>query len=162
MGETLSRAGKLIFSLLVAIAACSASTDQGDDSFASSQSFALFAGTSFGMCAGYCTTTLEISPTSATLIETSRESVRQPTRTRSVALTPAEWQRIQSLVDPTVLASVAGVHGCPDCADGGAEWIELKTAQSTARVTFQFGQPPQPIAQLQAEIRAVRERFPRM
>jgi hypothetical protein len=155
------RARHLII-VLLATAACSGSTEADSESLVPSQSFALFAGTSFGMCAGYCTTMLEVSPTSATLTETSRDPVRQPTRTRTLPLSPSEWQRIQAAVEPNVFTSVAGVHGCPDCADGGAEWIELKTAQSVARVTFQYGQAPPAIARLQGEIRALRERFPRL
>ena len=32
--------------------------------------------------------------------------------------------------------------GCPDCADGGAEWLELGFEDLVKRVTFEYGNEP--------------------
>ena len=29
--------------------------------------------------------------------------------------------------------------GCPDCADGGSEWIEIGTKNKIYKVTFEYG-----------------------
>src|SRR5690606_19980803 len=85
----------------------------------------LASGTSFGMCMGYCTTELTITEDQVTLSELGRPETL-PARTRSLPLEPEDRARIGALVDRAQLARLEGVHGCPDCADGGAEWIELR------------------------------------
>jgi hypothetical protein len=145
----------LLSTLLLGSVACSASTTEtqgGDFS-------GLVSGTSFGMCAGYCRTELRIDSTAVTFIETSQVHGQLPPRTQTLVLTSAEWQRIRRAVDAAALTRMAGVHGCPDCADGGAEWIEIRTADATVRVTFEYGRVLDPISALQTEIRALRERF---
>jgi hypothetical protein len=119
----------------------------------------LSSGTSFGECLGYCRKELILDTQTVTLVETWQPLGVQPERRRSIQLSSADWSRLQGLVDAAAIASVAGVHGCPDCADGGSEWIEVRTAQGVIRSTFEYGAVLQPIAGLQAEIRAIRARF---
>ena len=143
--------------LLVAVAACSDPIDTE-----SANVLGLRSGTSFGMCAGYCVTELIVEEASVRFNETAWPTLSNlPPRSRTVALTQEERAHLQSLIDVTELERLEGVHGCPDCADGGAEWIELRTTDDTIRVTFEFGRELAPIAELQAAIRAQRERFPR-
>jgi hypothetical protein len=111
-------------------------------------------GTSFGMCAGYCMTRLIVEGGRVTLLETAWRS-ELPDRSRTLELTVAERVRFYAALDPAAVRRLAGVHGCPDCADGGAEWIEL----DRARVTFEFGRELAPIAPLQRETRALRARL---
>ena len=40
------------------------------------------------------------------------------------------------------------VYGCPDCADGGAEWIAVEAEERSHRVTFERSDPPEGIAPL--------------
>jgi hypothetical protein len=54
---------------------------------------------------------------------------------------------------------VAGVHGCPDCADGGAEWVAIQTPDQTIQTTYEYGHNLERIGELQKELRAVRQRF---
>ena len=117
---------------------------------------AVESGTSFGMCGGYCETQLVVDGSQATLIEMARNR-ELPDRSRTIELSAAEQSRFYAAVDTAAVRRLAGVHGCPDCADGGAEWIEV----GDARVTFDFGKELAGIAPLQREIRALRARFPR-
>jgi hypothetical protein len=143
--------------LLVGVAACSDPIETE-----SANVLGLRSGTSFGMCAGYCLTELIIEETSVRFNETGWPTHSNlPPKTRTVPLTQRERAHLQSLIDLSELERLEGVHGCPDCADGGTEWIELRTANDTIRVTFEFGRELAPIAELQAAIRAQRERFPR-
>ena len=146
---------------LVVLAACQgAPVNAPADQAEAHQPLGLSSGTSFGMCAGYCTTELRLDSATVQLIETSGgRGDPQPPRTTSLTLSSTEWSRLVSLVDRAALGSLAGVHGCPDCADGGAEWIELRTASGAVRVTFEFGRPPAAIAALRTEIEAIRARL---
>jgi hypothetical protein len=127
------------------------------------QQLELTSGTSFGMCVGYCRTELEIDSLTITLTEVSggRGVEPLPDRTRTLPLTLTEWKRVRSLVDAAAIKRLEGVHGCPDCADGGAEWIQIGAGTDSVRVTFQYGATLAGIAPLQVEIRTLRDRFPR-
>jgi hypothetical protein len=126
------------------------------------QELELSSGTSFGECLGYCRTELSIDSLSLTLTEVPQGwPPTLPTRTRTLPLTLADWKRVRALVDATALKRLEGVHGCPDCADGGAEWIEIGTRTGAVRVTFEYGAELAGIRPLQVEIRALRDRFPR-
>ena len=141
---------------LVAFAACSGPTDSD------ANVLELTSGTSFGMCAGYCLTELIVGDSSVQLTERSWPHTDLQPRVRSLDLSPAEGERIRGLIDVDDFERLEGTHGCPDCADGGAEWIQIRTEEGeTIRVTFEFGDVLGPIADLQAAIRTQRERFPR-
>jgi len=116
-------------------------------------------GTSFGMCAGYCVTELRVDSTSIRLTEESWQS-DLPARTRTLPLERREWNRLQAIVDTAAIRLLEGVHGCPDCADGGAEWIQIEGTDSV-RVTFEYGAELGGIEELQREIRELRARFER-
>jgi hypothetical protein len=123
------------------------------------QPLEITSGTSFGMCAGYCVTELRIDSAS---IELSEESWRAelPARVQALPLERGAWERLQALVDTAVFRELEGVHGCPDCADGGAEWIEIGTT-ALVRITFEYGAELDGIEELQKMIRELRSRFPR-
>ena len=116
-------------------------------------------GVSFGMCAGYCESVLAIDGTVVTLTESSRQSRNFPQRIRTLYLTADEAARIRQLADAEALSDVAGTHGCPDCADGGAEWIARRVDSTTIRTTYEYRLTLEPIAELQETLRALRQRF---
>lgn len=148
-------------SALLVLAACAGQPTDSGTSRASlrREGLGLSSGTSFGMCVGYCRTELVLDSPMVAFTERGNTG-DLPERTRSATLTPAEWDRLRSALDVAALAGVEGVHGCPDCADGGAEWIEVERPEAL-RVTFEYGAVLEPIAPLQAELRALRARFPR-
>ena len=121
---------------------------------------AMQSGTSFGFCppTSYCATTLELTPSSAVLIKTSRAhgDLRRPG-----TLTTTEWADLVAGVDEEALRALPAVIGCPDCADGGAEWIEVTTADWTKRVTFEHGQAPPALQGLMERVRRIRSRLDR-
>ena len=51
------------------------------------------------------------------------------------------------------------VIGCPDCADGGGEWIEVTFDDTVKRITFEYGDTLEPIQNLIDQMRIIRERF---
>ena len=140
---------------LLLLAAPTCSLTQGDGGPA----YTIVHGTSFGMCGGYCKTTLEIDTTTARLSQVGWDSIQYPRQTRSLQLTAAEWRRLQALANVEDLTQVEGVHGCPDCADGGAEWIAIRAGERTIQTTYEYGHDLERIAALQRELRAIRQRF---
>jgi hypothetical protein len=76
-----------------------------------------------------------------------------------VQITLAEWTELRLLADPADLSRVEGTHGCPDCADGGAEWIALRIGSRTIESRFDYGRDFAEIEQLQARLRELRLRF---
>ena len=120
----------------------------------------LRSGTSFGMCMGYCVTELTVTSDELRLVETSRDPA-QAERVRRAALAPGEWEEILALANAESLEGLAEVLGCPDCADGGAEWIEVEHQGEKRRVTFEYGSEVEPIQPLVDKARELRDRFPR-
>ena len=117
------------------------------------------AGTSFGMCAGHCVTELTLDETEVVFTETSREPERFPTRTRTAALTADEWAELARLADPDDFEGLPPTLGCPDCADGGAEWVEVEHQGERRRVTFEYGSEVPGIGALVRRVREIREEF---
>jgi hypothetical protein len=124
------------------------------------QALELRSGTSFGMCGGYCVTELRIDTLGVTLTESS-QAMDLPARTRTLPLSRADWTRLEEALDTAALRRLEGTHGCPDCADGGAEWIQVGRDADPVRVTFEFGAELDGIGSLQSVIRELRGRFPR-
>lgn len=116
----------------------------------------LFAsGTSFGMCAGYCVTRLEVTADSVHLEERGGRD-NPPPRVRARALTATERAEVEAALRAAELTSAEEVYGCPDCADGGAEWVEV----GGRRVTFEHGADIRPVRQLARVARTLRASFP--
>jgi hypothetical protein len=116
-------------------------------------------GTAFGFCAGYCSTELEIRSTHARFTRSGRDPQRNPPQVTQVELTSAEVARIRSLAASVAFADLKDVYGCPDCADGGAEWVELDTGALRKRVTFDHGAGPPELQPVLQELRALREKI---
>lgn len=93
--------------------------------FAPEDKVALRSGTSFGMCVGYCSTELVIRDDVASFTRTSRSPSQYPAQAQSVSLTEAEAEALRAAVASSSLLLLKNVYGCPDCADGGAEWLEI-------------------------------------
>jgi hypothetical protein len=142
----------MVWFALIAMSACSEPTEPANV-------LELSSGTSFGECVGYCITELIVAGSTARFVESAHASQALPPRTRTLTLSGEEAERLYHAVDVAEMKHVEGVHGCPDCADGGAEWIQLRTPEDTIRVTFELGRTVRQIAELQTEIRRLRARF---
>lgn len=112
----------------------------GCEKNASSEVYTISSGTSFGMCAGYCIRELVItSATTARYTAKGWDTVGYPTLVLDTTITSAEWDSLKNLADLEALKSFPDVVGCPDCADGGAEWISLDDGRQVKKVTFEYG-----------------------
>ena len=116
-------------------------------------------GTSFGMCDGYCATELSVTAETVTFTRTSRDPQRYPEQTLRRPTRLQEWEALQRHAGSDAFFRLDSVYGCPDCADGGAEWIELERDGRRKRVSFEYGAAVERIEGLQAEMRALRTGF---
>ncbi len=67
------------------------------------------------------------------------------------------WAEWQNLIDFLVMENLEEVIGCPDCADGGATYIELTQNGESKRVTFETGNPPPALELLHERMNAAME-----
>ena len=98
-------------------------------------------GTYFGECLGYCLSQLTITANDAdyTLYGwDENDSLHQPVAI-SDTVDPIIWEDLNTLFDLDLFMSLDIMIGCPDCADGGAEWFEITTIDTVKRVTIEFG-----------------------
>ena len=101
-------------------------------------------GSSFGMCNGYCFKENTYTPEDFIHYEKAfgRTNPKDfPEKMDSISISPKEWEDIISKIDLEKFYAEQETIGCPDCADGGSEWIEIATTDKVYRVTFEFGQP---------------------
>lgn len=116
-------------------------------------------GTSFGMCIGYCATELRIEGERLVLTRTSRDEAQYPEQTEIKPISREEWETVARLVEESAFGTLEEVYGCPDCADGGAEWIEVERDGVQKRVTFEYGKTVPGIEALTVKLRELRARF---
>ena len=64
------------------------------------------------------------------------------------SLTPAGRARLGAALSELDDASLDPVYGCPDCADGGAAYLELSRDGVSERVGMELGNPPDVLAGL--------------
>jgi hypothetical protein len=117
--------------------------------------------TSFGMCAGYCSTRLELSEAGAVLTRSSRGGrggAALPDQRFEAALAASEWQEISRLAANARIGALPDTIGCPDCADGGAETLTIAGATERT-ITFEHGATIAEAQPLLERVRALRERL---
>ena len=98
-------------------------------------------GTSFGECVGFCKHDVTLLANKATYTCYSAYPTTQ-TLTKAESLRSSALDSIYSL-NTTTFFNLPETIGCPDCADGGAEWLELKMLSGeTHKVTFEYFKEP--------------------
>lgn len=117
--------------------------------------------TSFGMCAGYCKTTLELTSGQAVL---TREGWGRgtaggnlPAERTQAAVSAKDWQEIAELAAAAKIETLPDRIGCPDCADGGAESLTIVGTGRNKTIAFDHGadiKEAQPLLKRVREFRA--------
>ncbi len=115
-------------------------------SFDNDAEYEVTSGHSFGFCLGPCTQTLNLNWQSRQAEFVIRYSEFQDNsvsfREEVIPTTFSDqvWdEMLEEVKSVDDFNSFEEVYGCPDCADGGAEWIEIIDRSGTHRVTFEFG-----------------------
>jgi len=117
-------------------------------------------GTSFGECIGYCKRDIKMIPT---LIEFTKNGYDLQGKLLEVKSTKnieeSVWNDVADNFDLEAFTALDEVIGCPDCADGGAEWVEVKTGDHVYKVTFEYGNEPEAMNDYIDYLRAYMELF---
>jgi hypothetical protein len=121
-----------------------------------SQEIVIRSGTSFGMCLGYCITEMRIDARQVRFTRSARDA-SLPEQTRTLPMTPERWTALRGDIDWSAIAAMEDVYGCPDCADGGAEWVEVSTSTTEKRITLEHGATVPELQPLLEQIRALRD-----
>lgn len=143
--------------LLAALGVASCRLAGPDDPSRLADSLVVRSGTSFGECLGYCVTELELRGGRAVLIQRGQPSSEFPDRMLERPLPDSVAVAVDGRLDLAWFFTLDPVFGCPDCADGGAEWIEVEDAGSARRVTFEYRAPPDGLQDLARILRAYRD-----
>lgn len=118
-------------------------------------------GTSFGECIGYCRTEMKVNGTTLQLKESgwNFSSMQVPDRFYTDSITVDEWNALVDAFDWRTFAALDSVIGCPDCADGGAEWLEVEYFGKVKKVTIEYGAELKGLESFLEQVRTIRERL---
>jgi|GEM_PF-495112 len=146
--------------IVMTLAACSrGSVSQSTPEVTVGTTLIVKTGKSFGRCNGYCIEEYTITQNSIRIEKKPNQpDPKFPTTTDSTETPRDLWDRIVKSVHFDKLQQMPETIGCPDCADGGAEWIEITNGKEHVKIVFEFGSTPPGMAMLLKTVRAVRER----
>ena len=100
-------------------------------------------GTSFGECLGYCIRSIVITGNEIRFEKSGWEiDGSLPDVNESIPMDTTSWTNLLSDIDFEAFFQLDTIIGCPDCTDGGAEWIEIKKEGGIHRVTFEYMNEP--------------------
>jgi len=102
-------------------------------------------GTSFGECVGYCIKTIAISDATTNFQKTAHnDKSTYPDFDCDDAFPGFETLKLE--IDIAAFCAMEPVIGCPDCTDGGAEWVEISNSTHALRVTFEYNNAPEELS----------------
>lgn len=115
-------------------------------------------GTHFGHCRGICRRELHFTKTESWFVTAGNDLKTYPE-----TIAPREWDKVMwnKLTDQfpqTSFTKSDEVIGCPDCADGGKEYIEITTDKGTFKVTFEFTSEQKQLEPVLKRLRALMEK----
>ena len=119
-------------------------------------------GSSFGFCGGYCIREIQITGKKVVFEARSVDNENYPDKRIEGSISSDEWDTLVELIDMNALLSYEDVIGCPDCADGGAEWIQIQTTDTLKKVLFQYGDSLAAVQPLLEKMRSLREQYDEM
>ncbi|UJR24697.1 hypothetical protein I4U23_006071 [Adineta vaga] len=135
---------------------------QGQNSTPNNDIISISSGVSFGMCRGYCRRSIMISSNLKRVISIKEANYQQtefPPVKKAAPFTAEEWNELVSLVDFNAFQALNEQIGCPDCADGGAEWIQIETKGQMKKVTFENGRLIKGFEGLVVQLRNLRNQY---
>lgn len=116
-------------------------------------------GTSFGMCVGYCSNNVVITGSGKVTFSKKAHGNSPSTVTCTKDISEADVLALKALVDSAKMEKLPEVIGCPDCADGGAEFISVKLGGKLKKVMFEYGNAPEALKDLALKLREIKDGF---
>ncbi len=115
-------------------------------------------GTSFGECFGYCTNIISVSNENVVFTK-SKNGQTPDLKTCDSTISRADLEIIKTSLNESKVAKLPATIGCPDCADGGAEWVSITANGKTYIVVFEYGKAPAELAVAVTKLREIKETF---
>ncbi|NOU19477.1 MAG: hypothetical protein HOO91_18130 [Bacteroidales bacterium] len=116
-------------------------------------------GTSFGECIGYCKKDLTLKSGSVSYKRYGWTETIEPITFTDI-LEENSWDLIKGKLDIASFSALPTTIGCPDCADGGAEWIEIELANGEMhKVTFEYYNEPNAVKNYINDLREIMNSF---
>ena len=115
-------------------------------------------GSSFGMCVGFCVSELAIGKDKMTYVQ-KQHSPKPDAKSCTKPTDTDELEAIKKLLDIEKIAALPEVIGCPDCADGGAEWVTVNADGKKYKIAFEYGKAPKELAAVVARLKVLKETF---
>jgi hypothetical protein len=109
---------------------------------------------------GYCNRNLEIIGTDI-IFKASGQTVtgNLPEIEISGNISIEDWEALVNKIDVLIFRNMEEVIGCPDCDDGGSEWIEITTNDIIHKVVFEFENEPEEVKSYIDDLRELIEEF---
>jgi hypothetical protein len=115
-------------------------------------------GTSFGLCVDYCVKELSLNQSKAAYIK-SKNGANPDTKVCTKPILEADFLEIRQLLEASNFESLPEKIGCPDCADDGAEWVEVTHNGKTYKVTYVCNKPPKELVDVVAKLKTMSDSF---
>lgn len=116
-------------------------------------------GTSFGKCQGYCNKELVVAASSITYNEWQNGGQPRPKTRKEEGDQSASLKELADGFNLSQFYKMDKTIGCPDCADGGAEWLEVKKGKNTTRVTYEYGKAPENLKVAAEKLKGLQQKF---
>ena len=116
-------------------------------------------GTSFGECLGYCVREIVVSGGITFTKSGWLVNEALPDSSCNIVFVMDPLPGYLEDIDINAFLAMDEIIGCPDCADGGAEWLELGFEGQTKRVTFEYMNEPEELEEVIPELRIMMESF---
>jgi len=100
-------------------------------------------GTSFGECLGYCRNEITVTNSTIDFYKSGwNVSGSLPEISNSENMDAEYFAELTKFINVYSFFRLDSISGCPDCADGGAEWIEIKCKGKSHKVVFEYRNEP--------------------
>lgn len=139
--------------ILLSVQACGNQPEKQFEKSPAEEIIHISSGSQFGMCRGYCYNESIFKKGTQTSIKRAwSDTISNPEKISNKDLPDLTWNKLKGSIKLDEFYKLPEVIGCPDCADGGASWLEIKTADRTHRVTYEYGNIPKELTGLTAEV----------
>jgi len=113
----------------------------------------------FGECVGYCKLELRLKSDTTIYTQSDRFGTLKPI-TCTQTTDKSYWDTLKRDFNIEKFMELPEYIGCPDCADGGAEWVEIVlTNGHKQKVTFEFLKEPDITKDIIAGLRDLLSQF---
>ena len=116
-------------------------------------------GTSFGECLGYCVREIIVSGGITFTKSGWNIGEELPDSSCSLVFIMNPLPGYLDDIDLDAFLAMDETIGCPDCADGGAEWLEIGFENEVKRVTFEYMNEPNELKDIIPALRETMDSF---